>query len=134
MGDGAAARTLGRLAAEIGWRVTADADAQADAVVVASMGHGDADALTMALAGPARYVGLVASARRAGVVLAELRERGLAEESLARVHSPAGLDLGSSRQEEIAVAILAQLVAWRHTTETPSSPPAASQDSSCHEA
>ena len=134
VGDGAAARTLGRLATEIGWRVTADAAADADAVVVASMGRGDADALATALAGPARYVGLVASERRAGVVLGELRERGLAEESLARVHSPAGLDLGSSRQEEIAVAILAQLVAWRHTTETPSSPPAASQDSCCHEA
>jgi xanthine dehydrogenase accessory factor len=37
------------------------------------------------------------------------------EESLARMRSPAGLDLGPSAQEEIAVAILAELVAWRHT-------------------
>jgi xanthine/CO dehydrogenase XdhC/CoxF family maturation factor len=44
-----------------------------------------------------------------------MREEGVEEESLARVHSPAGLDLGASTQEEIAVAILAQLVAWRHT-------------------
>jgi xanthine dehydrogenase accessory factor len=36
------------------------------------------------------------------------------EESLARMRSPAGLDLGPSAQEEIAVAILAELVAWRH--------------------
>jgi xanthine dehydrogenase accessory factor len=43
-----------------------------------------------------------------------MREVGIGEESLARVHSPAGLDLGASTQEEIAVAILAQLVAWRH--------------------
>jgi xanthine dehydrogenase accessory factor len=48
-------------------------------------------------------------------VLAELRARGLDEESLARIRSPAGLDLGPSSQQEIAVAILAELVAWRHT-------------------
>ena len=60
------------------------------------------------------YVGLVASAKRAGVELAALRERGLDEETLARVRSPAGLDLGPLTQPEIAVAVLAELVAWRH--------------------
>ena len=60
------------------------------------------------------YVGLVASAKRAGVELAALRERGLDEETLARVRSPAGLDLGPLSQQEIAVAVLAELVAWRH--------------------
>ena len=60
------------------------------------------------------YVGLVASARRAAVVLDALRERGVDEEDLARVRSPAGRDLGPSTQEEIAVAILAELVDWRH--------------------
>ena len=69
----------------------------------------------VALAGRAGYVGLVASARRAAVVLGALRERGLGEDALARVHSPAGLDLGTATQPEIAVAILAELVAWRHT-------------------
>ena len=53
--------------------------------------------------------------RRAATVLAELRARGLDEESVLRVRAPAGLDLGPSSQEEIAVAILAELVAWRHT-------------------
>jgi xanthine dehydrogenase accessory factor len=67
------------------------------------------------LASSAGYVGLVASAKRASAVTAELRARGIDEESLARVRSPAGLDLGPSTQEEIAVAILAELVAWRHT-------------------
>ena len=86
----------------------------ADAVVVAIMGHGDEDALSAALTAGAGYVGLVASSRRAGVVLGALGERGLDEEALARIRSPAGLDLGPLRQEEIAVAILAELVAWRH--------------------
>ena len=65
------------------------------------------------------YVGLVASARRAASVLAALRERGACEEALARVRSPAGLDLGPSPQEEIAVAVLAELVAWRHARASP---------------
>ena len=84
--------------------------------LMASMGHGDEETLTAALAGGAGYVGLVASARRAQAVSAELRDRGLDEEAVARIQSPAGLDLGPSTQEEIAVAILAELVAWRHTT------------------
>ena len=78
----APARARGRLA-----RVASRCDG-ADAVVVASMGHGDEDALAVALAGGAGYVGLVASAKRAGVVLAELRAQGVSEEALARVRSP----------------------------------------------
>jgi xanthine dehydrogenase accessory factor len=115
VGDSPAARTLSKLARDIGWRVSEEVVPDVDAVVVASMGRGDDEALATALATGAHYVGLVASARRARSVLATLREAGVREESLARVHSPAGLDLGASTQEEIAVAILAQLVAWRHT-------------------
>jgi xanthine dehydrogenase accessory factor len=47
-------------------------------------------------------------------VLDALRGRGVDEAEIARVRSPAGLDLGPSTQPEIAVAILAELVAWRH--------------------
>ena len=115
VGDGAAALTLAELARTVGWRVAADLRPDADAVVVATMGHADEATLEAALAGGAGYVGLVASARRAAVVLGGLRERGVGEEALARVRSPAGLDLGSATQPEIAVAILAELVAWRHT-------------------
>jgi xanthine dehydrogenase accessory factor len=116
VGDGPSARTLRELAATIGWRVASELTDGADAVVIASMGHGDEESLTAALASGAGYVGLVASARRAQAVNTELRGRGVDEESLARIRSPAGLDLGPSTQEEIAVAILAELVAWRHTT------------------
>ena len=115
VGAGPAALTLAELARTIGWRVSTALESDVDAVVVATMGRGDEDALAAALAGGAGYVGLVASARRAGVVLGALRERGVSEESLARVRSPAGLDLGPSSQEEIAVAVLAELVAWQHT-------------------
>jgi xanthine dehydrogenase accessory factor len=114
VGGAPAASTLRELASVLGWRVTDDVES-ADAVVIASMGREDESALETALAGNAGYVGLVASAKRASSVLADLHASGLDEESLARVRSPAGLDLGPSSQEEIAVAILAELVAWRHT-------------------
>jgi xanthine dehydrogenase accessory factor len=116
VGDSPAARMLAELAATLGWRVEGRLVGHAQAVVVASMGQGDEEALEAALAGDAGYVGLVASAKRGSAVLAELRTRGLDEEALARVRCPAGLDLGPSSQEEIAVAILAELVAWRHTS------------------
>jgi xanthine dehydrogenase accessory factor len=64
-------------------------------------------------------------------VLAELRARGLDEESVLRVRAPAGLDLGPSSQEEIAVAILAELVAWRHTRPDESPVPAEALDPVC---
>jgi xanthine dehydrogenase accessory factor len=114
VGEAPAARTLRELAGVLGWRTTLTIEG-ADAVVIASMGHDDEEALEAALASSAGYVGLVASAKRASALTAELRDRGIDDESLARIRSPAGLDLGPSTQEEIAVAILAELVAWRHT-------------------
>ena len=114
VGDSPAGRTLRELARTIGWRVGDGDGGAVDAVVVATMGRGDDDALHAAMTSGAEYIGLVASARRAGVVRAAMRERGISDEQLAAVRSPAGLDLGPSTQEEIAVAILAELVAWSH--------------------
>ena len=136
VGASPAAETLARLAPEAGWRVTRElgpnADAAApDAVVIATMGHGDEEALEASLAGDVGYVGLVASAKRAGSVLASLRSRGLDEESLGRVRSPAGLDLGPSTQPEIAVAVLAELVAWRHSRALVPSVPEVAIDPVC---
>jgi xanthine dehydrogenase accessory factor len=131
VGDGPAARTLAELARTIGWRVTAEPDEGADAVVVATMGTRDEEALAAALALSAGYVALVASAKRAGVVLGHLREQGMSEEELASVRSPAGLDLGPCTQEEIAVAVLAELVAWRHAHAPAAAPPAEALDPVC---
>ena len=79
-------------------------------VVVATQGHYDEDALERALGTPAAYVGLVASRKRAEAVLGYLRDRGVSDDALARVHAPAGLDLGHVSTDEIAVAILAEIV------------------------
>ena len=82
-------------------------------VVVATQGHYDEDALQRALSTPASYIGLVASRKRAEGVLGYLRDRGVPEAALARVHAPAGLDLGRLPHNEIAVAILAEIVQMR---------------------
>jgi xanthine dehydrogenase accessory factor len=126
VGEGVAGRTLVQLARIVGWRVTdeLDPDAAPDAVVVATMGHGDEDALESALHAGVGYVALVASRRRAGVVLETLRGRGVAEQDLARVRSPAGRDLGPATQEEIAVAVLAELIDWRHAAGSGAPAPA----------
>ncbi len=86
-------------------------------VVVATQGHYDEDALQRALASPAAYVGLIASRKRADSVLGYLRDRGVPEDALARVHAPAGIDLGHLPNQEIAVAILAELVQLRAAGE-----------------
>lgn len=82
-------------------------------IVVATQGHYDEAALETALATTAAYVCLVASRRRAEAVLGYLRDRGATDDQLSRVHAPAGLDLGKIAHEEIAVAILAELVQER---------------------
>ena len=66
-----------------------------------------------ALATPASYVGLVASAKRADAVLGYPRDRGVDEDQIARVHAPAGLDLGHVASDEIVVAIAAEIVRLR---------------------
>jgi xanthine dehydrogenase accessory factor len=91
----------------------------APAVVVATQGIWDEEALAAALAREASYVGLVASPTRAGVVRTWLREEaGIPEERLAALRAPAGLDLGGETAEEVALSILAELVQVRRGTAT----------------
>jgi xanthine dehydrogenase accessory factor len=86
---------------------------QRSMVVVATQGHGDEDAIERAAAMRPAYLGLVASSKRAEAVLGYLAERGVPKDQLDRVHAPAGLDLGRTSHEEMAVAILAELVQLR---------------------
>lgn len=86
---------------------------EATSIVVATQGHYDEPALEAALATPAAYIGLVASARRAETVLGYLRDRGLDQAQVERVDAPAGIDLGRIEHREIAVAVMAKLVQLR---------------------
>lgn len=79
-------------------------------VVVASHGTFDEEALVRALESEARYVSLVASRKRAGAVIEALRARGIPADRLGRLKAPAGLDIGATTPEEIAVSILAEII------------------------
>jgi xanthine dehydrogenase accessory factor len=81
--------------------------------VVATMGQRDEEAAAAALALSPDYLGVVASRARAAEIGAALAARGIGEEERARIKSPAGLDLGARSPEEIALAILAEIVQAR---------------------
>jgi len=82
-------------------------------ILVATHGQYDEDALEQALCSPARYIGMVASHRRAHTVRDYLRASQLTEEQIARLKAPAGLDIGATTPKEIASSILAELVQVR---------------------
>jgi xanthine dehydrogenase accessory factor len=84
-------------------------------IVVATQGHGDEAALQAALATEANYVAFVGSRKKAQALRAKLAESGIAAERLAKVKAPAGLDLGAITPDEIAVSILAEIVAARRS-------------------
>ena len=74
----------------------------------------DDPALKVALPSPARYVGALGSPTTHAKRLARLREDGVPEQQLARLHAPIGLKLGANTPEEIAVSIIAEVVAAKH--------------------
>ena len=82
-------------------------------ILVATHGQYDEDVLEHVLRSPARYIGMVASHRRAESIRDYLRTSQLSEQQIARLKAPAGLDIGAVTPEEIAASILAELVQVR---------------------
>lgn len=82
-------------------------------VVIATQHKRDHLWLQKALQGNAAYVALIASHHRAKLVLDYLRAEGISEEKIATVYAPAGLPLGASTPEEIALSVISQMVALR---------------------
>ncbi len=74
----------------------------------------DLPALRLALRSPVRYIGALGSKKTHGKRVAALREEGFGEEEIGRIHAPVGLPLGGRRPEEIAVSIIAEMVAVTH--------------------
>lgn len=87
-------------------------------VIVATHADSDEDALERVHATEAGYVSLVASRRRAAVILERLRQRGVPAERLGRLKAPAGLDIGAVTPEEIAVSILAEIIHHHRSEKT----------------
>jgi len=82
-------------------------------VVVSTQGRGDEAALAAALAADVDYLAFVGSRKKAEALKAALAERGVTQELLSKVKAPAGLDLGAITPDEIAISILAEIVAVR---------------------
>ena len=95
-----------------GFDLSAESAAAASFVVV-TQGRGDRAALRAALLSGARYVACIASRRKAAALKARLIEDGVATDRVARLRGPAGLDIGAITPEEIALAILADIVRER---------------------
>lgn len=121
VGDGLIADALRDAANLLGWhpRITSEVSAAGDlgagdAVVVLSHDRAvDGPALAAALAGGARYVGALGSRRTQAARREWLTEYGVPEEKQARIHGPAGLDLDAHTPAEIAVSIVAEILATR---------------------
>ncbi len=84
------------------------------AVAVVTRGHNeDEECMRTVLGVRPDYVGMIGSKRRTNIVLGRLREEGFSEEILREVRAPIGLDIGAVTPEEVALAILAEIVLLR---------------------
>ncbi|GAA2592149.1 hypothetical protein GCM10010399_23450 [Dactylosporangium fulvum] len=121
-GEAPVARALADVATAVGWTGFRAPDAEtpipldAGAVVVASHGRDEVEILTAAVKAGIPYVALVASRKRALAVLAELP---LTDAEKARIHAPAGLDIGARTAPEIALSVLAEVIASRPRQTAP---------------
>lgn len=115
-------RALARWAPEVGFRTAtaeglADLPAELGAELYVVHTNHDAEDLVQALEGVLprnpRFIGLVGSHRHTGHHLEALRAKGVPEDVISRIQSPVGLDLGATTASEIALSILAGLVAVR---------------------
>ncbi len=115
---------LRKLGAAVGFEIVAAEDIPDDALspqpgdlalVVAAHGNDELATLRAGLEARVRYVGLVASRRRGTAVIEELRAAGMADELLARLETPAGLDIGARTPAEVALSIVARIVELRRT-------------------
>lgn len=127
-GEAPVARALVRVGNALDWDVRSGVDpaapiaADTSAVVVASHGRDEATVLRAALAAGVGYVALVASRRRSAGVLEELTALGVGPDERARIHAPAGLDIGARTAAEIALSVFADIVAHRPRVDLPSEP------------
>jgi len=140
VGQGPVVETLARLGAAMDFAVTVlgpgspgelegqPVTARAS-IVIATHGTFDEAALEWALRSEASYVSLVASRKRAAGVLETLKARGMPLDRLGRLRAPAGLDIGATAPEEIAVSIVAEIVQARRSLKLGWSGPSPTSES-----
>ena len=139
VGHGKIAETLAQLGQMLNFRVTVDDPAATEDkfagcqiitqdpdfsrmeitpdtyVVIATQHKSDHLSMKKAIDDGARYIALIASKKRAGLVFEYLREQGVSEERLREIRAPAGLDLGAITPQEIALSIMSEIVLMRRS-------------------
>jgi xanthine dehydrogenase accessory factor len=128
-GDTPIAAAVLTLGAELGLEMVPSVEPAAGdlALVVAAHGRDELHMLRRALEAGAPYIGLVASPKRGAGVIEELRADGVSEERLELIDVPAGIDIGARSPAEIALSILATIVAVRRGERTAPPVPAAAR-------
>jgi xanthine dehydrogenase accessory factor len=105
------------VAAEEGWEravQTSVGGGRGIYVAVVTRGHNeDEECMRAVVAARPDYIGMIGSRRRTNIVLERLRESGVGDEILSEVRAPIGLDIGATSPEEVALAVLAEIVAAR---------------------
>lgn len=119
LGGSPVAKALIALAPQFHWAVTQTSPETADgavpqrAIVVATQGQGDVEALEAALGLASIHVAFVGSQRKFASLAEKLHQKGVNRDQIKAVKAPAGLDLGAVTPEEIALSILAELIQVR---------------------
>jgi xanthine dehydrogenase accessory factor len=95
-------------------------DDQTFCIIVTRGHHHDEEALSLLARTPARFIGMIGSRRKIRLIFDDLLRDGIPRDALRRVHAPLGLDIGSQTVPEIAVSIVAELIAHRNLPDIPS--------------
>lgn len=120
VGESAVAQALRNLGDRLGYALAAEPAAdERGFIVVATQGRGDRAALHAALLSTARYVAFVGSRKKAASLCAALALEGVPRERLSLLRAPAGLAIGAIAPEEIALAILAEIIEYRRRPVRP---------------
>lgn len=89
-------------------------------IAIVTRGHQhDLRVLRWAVETKARYIGMIGSGRKVLTVFEQLENEGVPRETFDRVYAPIGLRIGSTTPEEIAISVVAELIALRRQCETP---------------
>lgn len=105
-------------AADFGDTFESVAPTESSFIVIVTRGHrDDMNVLRWAVDTPARYIGMIGSKRKVLSIYKELENEGIPAEKLDRVHAPVGLAIGAVMPEEIAVAIVAEMIAIRRQAQ-----------------
>jgi xanthine dehydrogenase accessory factor len=88
-------------------------------VVIATRGHQhDAVIASQVVPKPLRYVGMLGSRRKAALTSKQLREWNVTDASIAQIHAPVGVSIGADTPEEIAVSVVAEMIAVRRSSSS----------------